>query len=308
MIIITDVNISGLNLNLLPVLEALLVERHVGRAGRRLGLSQPAVSNALAQLRAHFQDPLFVRGPRGVVPTERALALAEPVRAAVAAVQSAFVPEDGFVPERARRRFVIAANDHAAYVILPGLLERIGREAPGVDVRVRSWPHHRVPPELAGGDLDVMLGFHAHLPAGHLDEPIFDDGFVCILRRGHPVVGRGRLTLARYTRLHHVLVSDEAEAPGVVDTALAARGLTRRVAVRVPHLLLVPPLVAATDLVAAVSDRVAAPFARHLPLVLHPPPLPLPVGRVRQVWHRRTDSSPAHAWLRRLIRQIAGAS
>jgi DNA-binding transcriptional LysR family regulator len=297
-------NIAALNLNLLPVLDALLAEKSVSRAGRRLGLSQPAVSNALGQLRAALGDPLLVRGAGGMVPTERARALAGPLRAALGALEAGLAAPAPFDPGTDDRGFTIVTNDFVAFALLPRLLLRLRQEAPGVRLQVRAWQEHEVPADLGQGDADLMMGFFRRLPAGHRAQHLFDDRFVCVVRKRHPLV-QGRLTLATYVKLPHVLVSHQPDGRGVVDDALAKRGLTRSVALRVSHFLLVPAIVAETDCVAALSELVARAFARAWPLQIFPPPLPLPVGPVRLAWHERTDGSPAHAWLRALIADVA---
>jgi DNA-binding transcriptional LysR family regulator len=297
------VNISALNLNLLPVLDALLAERNVSRAGARLGLSQPAVSNALAQLRAVLGDPLLVRGPKGMVPTERALALAGPLRAALSALQQGLEPATAFDPGTAERSFTILSNDFVALALLPRLLARLSHEAPRVRLQVRAWQEHRVPPDLERGEADLMLGFHGELPAGHRHELLFADRFVGIVRKRHPRV-HGKLTLATYLALPHVLVSHVPDARGVIDDVLAARGLTRTVALRVSHFLLVPAIVAATDYVAALSELVARPFARVWPLQLLKLPVSAPEAWVHTIWHERTEASPAHQWLRGVVSEV----
>ena len=151
-------------------------------------------------------------------------------------------------------------NDFVAFAMLPRLLARLQREAPRVRLQIRAWQEHVVPSELARGDADLVLGFNRGLPAGHQAAPLFEDRFVFVARKGHPNV-RGKITLATYTKLAHVLVSHEPNARGVVDDVLAQRGLTRNVALRVSHFLLVPPIVAATDYVAALSEIVARAMA-----------------------------------------------
>jgi DNA-binding transcriptional LysR family regulator len=297
-------NISGLNLNLLPVLDALLTERSVSRAGARLGLSQPAVSNALAQLRAVLGDPLFVRQRGGMAPTERALALAGPLRAALTALESGLEPPAPFDPARSQARFTIVTNDFVAFVMLPRLLARIQREAPGVHLQIRAWQEHRVPPDLERGEADLMLGFYPTLPPAHQHAPLFEDGFLWVVRKGHPRV-RGKLPLSLYTRLQHVLVSHQPDARGAYDEVLSARGLSRDVVLRVSHFLLVPFIIVSTDYVAALSELVARPFAQILPLQLIKPALVPPRATVQMVWHDRTDASPAHAWLRKVVAEIS---
>jgi DNA-binding transcriptional LysR family regulator len=296
-------NVSSLNLNLLPVLDALLAERSVSRAGERVGLSQPAVSNALAQLRAHFNDPLLVRRAGGMAPTDRALALAGPLRTALLTLQQGLEPQAGFDPAAADRGFTIMTNDFVAFVMLPRLLARLQHEAPGVRLQVRAWQEHVVPPELARGDADLVLGFNRGLPVGHQASPLFDDRFAFVARKGHPIV-RGKITLGTYTKLAHVLVSHEPNARGIIDEVLATRGLTRNVALRVSHFLLVPPIVAATDYVAALSDVVARSMAGSLRLQLLKMPVEAPPAAVQMLWHERTGASPAHVWLRQVIGEV----
>jgi DNA-binding transcriptional LysR family regulator len=303
---IHEMNIAGLNLNLFPVLDALLAERSVSRAGARLGLSQPAVSNALAQLRELLGDPLLVRKGAAMAPTERALALAGPLRAALLALEQGLDPPAAFEPARAERGFTIMTNDFVAFAMLPRLLAKLQKEAPGVRLQVRAWQEHTVAPELGRGDADLVLGFNRGLPAGCQSAPLFQDRFLFVARQGHPVV-RGKITLAAYTKLAHVVVSHEPNARGVVDDALAQRGLTRHVALRLSHFLLVPPVLAATDYVAALSEVVARPMAQHLPLQLLEPPLPIPNAAVQMVWHERTAASEAHTWLRAAVQEIGAA-
>lgn len=296
-------NINSVNLNLLVAFDALFEERSVTAAARRAGVTQPAMSNTLAQLRALFGDPLFLRHRTGLTPTARAQQLAEPVRHGLALLQSALVGPS-FDPKTSRRRFVIAASDYVELVLLPSLLRRVAHEAPGVRLQLRPWGLHEVPPELARGEVDLMLGFYGALPPHHQEQPLFSDEYVCVVRRGHPTV-KNRLTLAQYVQLSHVLVSSRADSPGSVDRALAALGKERTIGARVSHFLTVPVLVSRTDFVAALDRRVAEVFARPLNLRLFPPPLKLPKGTIGQVWHDQQDADPGQRWLRSLIAEVA---
>jgi DNA-binding transcriptional LysR family regulator len=300
---ITMANVEGTNLNLLVAFDALVAERSVTRAAARIGVTQSAVSNALAQLRVLFDDPLFLRARRGVTPTPRAIELAGPIRQGLALFASALAPA-AFAPSRSTRTFVLAASDFVELVLLPPLLRRLAREAPGVRVEVRPWGLHEVPDALARGEVDLMAGFYGEVPPQHEQRFLFEEPYVCIVRKDLPHVGR-RLTLARYLELSHVLVSERADSPGSVDRALAARGLARRVGARVSHFLLVPAHVSQTDLIAAVGRRVAEAFARSYAIKVLKPPIPLPPGRVGQVWHRRADADAGHRWLRTALEEVA---
>jgi DNA-binding transcriptional LysR family regulator len=303
MITITFVNITAVNLNLFVAFEALLAERNVTRAARRLGVTQSAVSNALRQLRALFDDPLFLRRSAGVEPTPRALALAEPVRRGLAALGEALAPPR-FDPKTASRTFVVAASDYVELVLLPSLLARLAREAPDVRLEIVPWGLHEVPPALARGDADLMIGYYARVPASHRDAKLFSEQFTCIARRDHPKI-HGRVSVRAWTSVPHVVVSERPGSPSGVDRALAARGLSRTVGVRVSHFSIVPQIVARTDFVAALSRRVAEPAAKALRLFTFAPPLPLATSHVGQVWHDRVDADPGHRWLRSVIAEVA---
>jgi len=296
-------DLRSVNLNLLAAFDALLEERSVTRAARRMGVTQSAMSGSLAQLRALFEDPLFRRSSRGIEPTPRALALAEPIHAGLRLLELALVPP-GFDAKTSARTFVLAASDYVEFVLMPPLLHRLGREAPGVRIEVRPWGLHEVPPTLARGEVDLMIGFYDAVPARHTQRLLFDDSYTCIVRNGHPRIRR-KPTLPAWLREQHVLVSQRGESPGSVDRALASRGLQRTVAARVSHFLLVPVLVARTDLVAALSARVAAAFAEPLGLRMFAPPIALPAGRVGQVWHEQMEGDAGHRWLREMIADIA---
>jgi DNA-binding transcriptional LysR family regulator len=305
MSIIGWMNISAVNLNLLVALQALIEERSVTRAARRVGVSQPAMSNNLAQLRLLFNDPLFRRTSHGLQATPRALEVAEPLRQGLRLLETSLAARS-FDAATTTRRFVIAASDYVEFVLLAPLIERLEREAPGVELQIRPWGLHEVPEMLARAEADLMIGFFEGCPAHHHAQKLFDEEYVCIVRKGHPTV-RTRLTLSRYLELGHVLVSQKPDSPGSVDVALAAKGQRRRVAARVSHFTMVPTLIARTDLVAALSRRVAEPAALWLGLRVLPPPVALPRGTIRQVWHEQMNADPGHRWFRELVKDVSSA-
>lgn len=298
-------NINAINLNLLVAFDALFEELSVTRAARRAGVSQPAMSNTLAQLRELFEDALFVRHRTGLTPTARAKELAEPIRKGLQLLQGALAGSS-FEPATSERRFVIAASDYVELVLLPALLRRLAKEAPRVRLALRPWGLHEAPPELQRGEVDLMLGFYGKLPAQHYEQALFEDEYVCVVRRRHPTV-KSKLTLAQYLRLSHVLVSAKADGLGSVDRALAALGKQRTIGARVSHFLTVPVLVSQTDFVAALDRRVAEVFAAPLGLKLFRPPLALPKGTIGQVWHEQQNADPGQRWLRGVIAEVAAA-
>jgi DNA-binding transcriptional LysR family regulator len=296
------VELRAVNLNLLAALAALLEERSVTRAAARMGVTQSAMSSSLAQLRTLFDDPLFRRGAHGIEPTPRALALSAPLSEGLRLLGRTLSAES-FDPATSKRTFVLAASDHVEMIVLPGLVQRLSKTAPGIRVEVRPWGLQEVPAMLARGEADLMIGFYGALPPRHEQESLFEDAYTCIVREGHPRVNK-RLSLKTWLELEHVLVSQQRGARGSVDHALEAMGLSRKIGAQVSHFLLVPLLIARTDMVAAVSEFVADAFAEPLGLQRFAPPIPLPAGRVGQVWHEQMATDRGHVWLREMIREV----
>ncbi|MBL9016363.1 MAG: LysR family transcriptional regulator [Myxococcales bacterium] len=297
---------AGVDLNLVLALDALLAERHVTRAAGRLGITQSAASHALARLRDLFGDPLLVRGPRGaMIPTPRAEALGPQVHRVLVELAGVLRGE-GFDPATARRVFRIGAGDYAEVVLLPKLIERVSRLAPGIELWVHPFGEHG-DAELAAGTLDVVLAppRGGARGAGGYEKVLFGERFTCILRADHPLAG-GRLTLPRYCAAAHVLVAPRGTPGSLVDTALAEQGRSRRIALAVPHFLVVPYIVAGSDLVATLASRVAALFTETLGLVSMPPPVELPGFQIALAWHERNHHDAAHRWLRDQLLAVAG--
>ncbi len=303
-------NVRNINLNLLVAFDALMSERSVTRAAARMGLTQPAMSNVLAQLRTLFDDPLFVRVGRGMQPTPRAEALAGSVRRGIESFERALEAPQPFDPATSQARLCLAMSDHAELVLLPRLLQRIERDAPGLDLQVVPWGLHQIHPQLATGEVDVMISYYEaeQAPAGHHHEVLLTDVFVCMVRADHPRVGK-RLSLRLFLSLGHIIVTERLGDRGAIDSALDQLGHKRRIAARVPSFFMVPHLVAGTDLIASIDSRVARYFSRWLPIRLLPPPaqVPFPEGRIGMLWHERSQADPARAWLRSIIREESAA-
>lgn len=314
-------NVFGTNANQLVALAALLQHRSVTAAAKEVGVTQSAMSGTLAQLRELLGDPLLVRVGRTMQPTPRALALVDPLRRAIGALEEVLVAPRAFDPATSEQRFAIALDDRADLIVVPELLRRVRAEAPGVTLQVRAWGRHDAPPELATGELDLAVGVFAPGTAvlararraeadspgdarGHLLQPLFDVGLVTLVRRRHPIVGR-TLDLDTFCAVDHVLVTDEPWATGVVDGALARLKRRRHIALRVPRHLSVGWAVAASDLVATIDDRVARLLAVSHGLQTFDPPVPIRPVPLAMLWHARTDRDPARQWLRE---RIAGAA
>ena len=291
-------DITGLDLNLLRALDALLDERSVTRAAERLALTQPAVSGLLARLRERFDDPLFVRGRRGVTPTPRALSLATPVKRILADVEALARPV-AFDPAKATFTLSIAATDYALQAVVAPFLPRLRAVAPGVRVRARPIEAADAPTLFERGELDIALSTPADaLPELHARR-LFEERYVVVARADHPRVSPHGVTLEDFCALDHALVSYSGESfRGVTDEALARVGRSRRVALSLSSFLVLADVLRTTDLIAVVPSRLAA-TARGLAAC--PPPIDIPGFVKLAVWHPRTHADPARRWARGLL-------
>ncbi len=298
--------LGSINLNLLMALDALLTEGNVTRAAERLGVTQSAMSHSLQKLREIFDDPLLVRGPSGMAPTARANELIEPIRRGLAELSRALRESPSFDPAAASRTFTLAMGDLFALLLLPPLLEIARREAPGIDLTIRPADGRREPELLHAGEIDgaiaVLLGDRASIRSKRL----FTERFVCIVRKGHPDV-KGPLSLDLFVRLPHALISPRGSGASYVDEALAKLGRQRRIALRVPYFLAAPFVIARSDLVLTLPERLAHQLAKGLPIDILPPPVELTSFSSYLIWHERDEADPAHTWLRGAITRAAGA-
>jgi DNA-binding transcriptional LysR family regulator len=300
-----DFDLRRFDLNLLTVFDALMRERHVGRAGERLHLTQPAVSHALGRLRALLGDPLFVKHARGMNPTPRAAALAPAIAATLASLSALLAPDRRFEPASARRVVTLAATDYVSFVLLPALVERLRREAPGFDLRVRSAEPALMREALRRGEIDFALGRIGREVSGLEAVPLFEERFVCVGRTGHPLLA-APMAAADFAAAPQLLVSPGGDAHGMIDAALQERALARRVVLTVPHFLAVPFIVAQSDLVAALAERVARRLAAAAVIDIAALPLAVPPWRIGLVRLADTPVDPALAWFaRELVPAVA---
>ena len=304
-------DLAAIDLNLVVALDALLADRHVTRAATRLGLTQSAASHALARLRDLLGDPLLVRGPRGaMVPTPLAERIRPQLRRVLDDLATTLRGEQ-FDPATAHHTFHIGASDYVELVVLPELSARIRRLAPNIDLWVHSYADHG-DVEIGAGTLDLVLGpasgvapaLPAPRAAGVYEKVLFDESFTCIARANNPIT-KSKLTLARYCELPHLLVAPRGTPGSLVDSALARTGKSRRIGLAVPHFLVVPYIIASTDLVATLATRVASLFAQTLDLTTMPPPFLIPKFRMAASWHERSHHDAPHKWLREQLFAVA---
>lgn len=296
-------NIGGIDLNLLLAFEALVDERHVGRAAKRVGLSQPAFSNAIARLRARLEDPLFVRTAQGMIPTPRADYLAGPIRTALAQLRQTFEAPHSFDPSVSTHRFCIGLSDDVELRLVPLFARSMLSGELQMQTRRLDWLFTVPESELRNGTLDLAIGYFPdarYIAPGLIMEPLSEESNLVIARRGHSM-WKHKLTLHKFTMLDHAAVIYRSQVWGLIDNELAARGLRRRLRLALPHCLSVLHAVASSDLVACIQESVIERFGKNLNLKSCPEPLGLPPFVLRMVWHRQRDNDPAHVWFRKLI-------
>ena len=292
--------LRDLDLNLLVVFNQLLIDKRVSTAADTLGLTQPAVSNALKRLRTLLKDELFLRTARGMEPTPLALQLAEPVAYALGAIHSALNQQATFEPASSTRTFTLAVTDIGEIYFLPPLMEVVARTAPNTRISTVRNTAVSLKEDMEAGRVDLAIGLIPQLQAGFFQRRLFKQRYVCMLRRGHPAAGQP-MTLDLFQSLEHVVVVSAGTGHGEVDTILDRAGIRRRVRAVVPHFTAVGHILQSTDLIATVPERLAVRCAGPFELIHVPHPAPLPEIAINLFWHARYHRDPANRWLRQLL-------
>lgn len=296
--------LSGIDANLLASLDALLREKSVTRAARRLGVGQPALSHSLSRLRDHFKDELLVLKGRNYHLTDKAEKLSSVVANATRALAEVFEEQPSFDAATSSYRFVVACSDLFGILIIPELLRTLKREAEGVEVELRAIVATSKESILEGG-VDLALGIFEDVPAGINQQSLYDDPAVCVVRANHEQVGK-RLTLETYAKLPHLEIAPVADLlTGMhIDRALAGIGKRRHVTLRVPYYLLAPHILEQCDHVATLSASGAEILAKMARLRVVEPPIALPSYKYSQIWQNTHNEDRAHTWFRERVASI----
>lgn len=286
------------DLNLMVVFEAIYRTRNLTTAGHGLGLSQPAMSHALARLRWTFEDPLFVRLPRGLQPTALAEEVAPYVMQGIATIRQGF-ERKAFDPATSTRLFTIAMSDIGEVAHLPPTLAALG-DSPGVRLRTVEMAPAEARAALADGRVDLALAVNFRAAAPFRDALVVEHGYATVARVGHPFIGE-RLTVAQFRKASHLLVmpTGPVKHGEVIERALRARGVGARIVVQVAHFHPVAAIVSRSDLIATVPRGLAETMPRERIRVFEPP-IALPRVRISLYWHERYDKDPGNAWLREI--------
>lgn len=317
-------SIGRTDLNLLKVFDAVYEDRNLVLAGRRLNLSQSAVSHALARLRELVGDDLFLRTGKGMVPTARATTMAPALRDSLRRIEATLGVEP-FTPEDSTRRFVIAANDHVTAVIVAPLSRAMQLAAPGVDLVIRPSTRLDLAEQIDLGRIDLAIGIFSQVPARLNARTLMAQGEAILMRKGHPA-SRRKFALRDLAKYPLVTVSVGGQEEGAVDGFIVERGLARqsemfdrhaleealgdidqapRLRATVPHSLAIPALLRESDMLSIVPTSLAKALALTGELLLRPPPYRAGTATTRAVWHRRNDHDTAHMWLRDMVAAVA---
>lgn len=297
-------DIRALDLNLLKALDALLDERSVTRAAQRLSLTQPAVSAMLTRLRDYFSDPLFVRTNHGMVPTLRASELAIPLKQILTDIAVLIKPAE-FDPITAEMTYTVVATDYALKAVVVPLMAALKERAPFIRIAVRPVDEARMYQQLSRGEIDLALITPQTTPDDLHGRALFDEKYVCVAHRHHPLALVPKITLSQFCEQEHILVSTEGRFTGVTDKALSELNLTRRVGMSVNSFMIIPDILRLTDMIAVVPSRLVM---ADTDLVVIPLPLDVPGFTKSMAWHERTHRDAAHQWIRRLIVEVSQPS
>ncbi len=300
-----DIDVRTFNLNLVPALAALLRHRAVGTAAREVGVSQSAMSHALAKLRDQLGDPLLVPQGRQFVLSARAERIAEELPAALEHLQTSLVGPRSFDPQTASLTLRIASVDYFEFTTLPSIMHHLREHAPGIRLEIERLTSDSAA-ALQAGRLDLILGGTGLVSgAGIEGAELFRDPFKVIVRHGHPTIRR-RPSMRAYVDAEHVVVRFEGRGPALVDRELSALGHARRVGLYVPHFVSAPLVVAQSDMICTVASAVASRARDLLNVHVFEPPLLLPAAPIKMWWPRSQDHDPGRAWFRALLREGTG--
>lgn len=292
-----------LDLNLLLVFNQLLLDRSVSTAADKLGLTQPAVSNALKRLRAALKDELFLRTSRGMEPTPYALHLAEPVVYALNALQTALTTRDSFDPLTSTRNFQLAMTDIGEMYFMPALMVALSKVAPQVRVSTVRPNAGNLKADMESGTVDLALGLMPNLQSGFFQRRLFRHKYVCVFRKDHPLA-RSPMTLAQFSALEHVGVIAANTGHGEVDGLLERAGIQRKMKLVVPHFIAVGHILQSTDLISTLPERFAQRCETPFGLVASPHPARLPDIAINLFWHAKFNRDPANMWMRQLFVEL----
>lgn len=300
-------NLNNLDLNLLVVFKHLLKERSVSGAAEKMGLTQPAVSNALKRLRVVLNDELFLRTTKGMEPTPYALELADPIANALRTIENTLSHRAEFDPATSDRRFTLAMTDLGEIELLPPLMDRLEEVAPGVTVSTVRNNADRLREDMEAGHVDLAIGLLPQLKANFFQQRLFMQRYVCLFRQGH-ALDKPSVTRAEFYDADHVVVVSAGTGHARMDEIIESAEERRRVRLLVPHFVAIGHILATTDMIATVPERYALRCTQPFGLRYAEHPVALPEIGINLFWHAKFHKEPGSQWLRQLIFELFSTS
>ncbi len=295
-------NLKQTDLNLFKAFDVIYTEKNLTKAGQILGITQPAVSNALSRLREMFNDELFIRSSKGMLPTPVAQDIIGDVREALGLMNKTISQTDSFEPATSEVTFKISIGDSSEYRLLPILLKELAKEAPNIAVESFLIPRKETPKELSAGNVDFCIDPPVHTDSFLRHQKIYEDDYVLIARKGHPVMKKKKLNMDDYLSLAHMHVSNRKSGIGLVDMALNRLGHSRKISLRSQNFLVAPFVVERSDLVITTTRG----FAKHRGLEVMELPFKIDPIVLHLYWHESKDSDPSNKWMRELMLKTYG--
>ena len=295
-------NLKETDLNLFIAFDVIYTEKNLTKAGQVLGITQPAVSNALSRLRELFGDDLFIRTSKGMIPTPVANQIIKDVRSALSLIQNTISETEKFDPSLAEMTFKISIGDSSEYRLLPLLIKELAEIAPKIKVETYLTPRKDAPRELASGTIDFSIDPPIHSDPHLRHEKIYEEDYVMIVRKDHPILSLKEITIEDYLKLSHIHISNRKTGLGHVDMALYRLGLSRDISLRAQHFLVAPYIVEQSDLAITTTKGFAVDRDlawRELPFEIEPLILHL-------YWHEAKDSDPSTKWMKDLMLKTYG--
>jgi DNA-binding transcriptional LysR family regulator len=296
-------HIDDLEFGEVRLLAELADLRKLSAAAARLGLSQSAASHALARLRKRTGDALFVRGGGGFYPTPYGERLSAASRSALNILLDGFAANAPFDPAQTTRRFTVYLSDVGQMVFLPKLLAFMSREAPQASLRVSPIPLEQPGAPLASGEVDLAVGFFSNLTTGFRQSMLFRERYVCVVRADHPNFRNG-MTAEGFARSPRALADASGMGHAVVEAELKREGLLVAPRLTVPQFMVLPLVIANSDLLVIMPSRLAKAFAELVSIKILRPPVVLKPYDIKLYWHERYQQDPANRWLRRALTRL----
>ena len=295
--------LKDIDLNLLVVFNQLLTDRRVSIVAEKLGQTQPAISNALNRLRRLLGDELFLRTAKGMEPTSLAIQLAEPIAYALSAIHSTLNQQALFDPQRTNRTFTIGMTDIGEIYFLPRLMDKLASVAPNITVNTVRNTSLNLKESMESGHVDLAVGLLPQLKAGFFQQRLFEQRYVCLMRRGHPL-DKKKITVEEFSQADHVKVVASGTGHARLDEAIERKGIRRNIRLSVPHFVAVGHILSTTDMIATVPERYALQCLKPFDLRFLKHPVDLPETGINCFWHAKFHKEPGNQWMRRLIFQL----